>query len=242
MQKSDVIIIIPSRLASTRLPNKPLADIAGKPMIIRVVEQAVKAKIGEVVVASGDIEIDELVKKHGYNSIMTDTDLPSGSDRVYAAFKALNKNYNYIINLQGDLPIVSEKVINAIYKQLKDSDADIATAASKIHLEEDALNPNIVKVIMNELGNALYFTRTKAPWGDGDFWHHIGIYGYKKAALEKYINLKPSPLEKREKLEQLRALENGMSISVSIVDEFPLGVDTEEDLIKVRNLLAHSLK
>ncbi|ETO03823.1 3-deoxy-manno-octulosonate cytidylyltransferase [Reticulomyxa filosa] len=206
-------------------------------MIIRVVEKAIKANIGEVIVASGDIEIDEIVKKYGYNSILTDPDLPSGSDRVYEAFKNLGKNYKYIINLQGDLPLISEQIILAIYKKFKESDADIATAASKIHVEEEANNPNNVKVIMNDKGKALYFTRAKAPWGNGDLWHHIGIYGYKQKALERFVNLPLSNLELREKLEQLRALENDMNISVTIVEDFPLGVDTEEDLAKVRKLV-----
>ncbi len=237
MSESDSIIIIPARLASTRLPNKPLLDIAGKHMIIRVIEKAYESGVGDVVVACGDQEIVDIVTKFGCKAVMTDPDLSSGSDRIYAAYKQLNLKHRYIINLQGDLPTISPDLIMKINDGLISSNTDITTAASKIADEEEKRDPNVVKAIIGFDNRALYFTRAMCPWGEGDLYHHIGIYGYQNEALEKYIKFPPSPLEKREKLEQLRALENGLSISVSIVDTFPLGVDTIEDLEKVRGLL-----
>jgi 3-deoxy-manno-octulosonate cytidylyltransferase (CMP-KDO synthetase) len=230
------IIIIPARLASTRLPNKPLLDIAGKPMIIRVVEQAQKSGVGEVVVACGDQQIFDLVEAHSFSAVMTDPNLASGSDRVYAAYKQLNLKHEFIINLQGDLPTVSPELIIKINDDLISSKADIATAAAKITDTEEKHNPNVAKAVIGFNMRALYFTRSACPWGEGDLYHHIGIYGYKKEALERYVNFPPSPLEKRERLEQLRALENGLSISVSVVDSIPIGVDTKEDLEAARKV------
>jgi 3-deoxy-manno-octulosonate cytidylyltransferase (CMP-KDO synthetase) len=236
----SAVIIIPSRLASTRLPNKPLADIMGKPMIIRVAEQATKANIGEVIIACGDQEILGVVKEHGFNGVLTDPKLQSGSDRVYEAYEKLNLNAEVILNVQGDLPIISPKVIKQIYNQLIDSKTDIATAAAKIVDEEEKVNPNVVKAVIAKNNHALYFTRSKCPYGEGDLYHHIGIYAYTNAALKSFVALEQSPLERRESLEQLRALENGMTISVAIVDEVPIGVDTPADLEKARRFLAQS--
>lgn len=236
MIKSDTVVIIPARLASTRLPNKPLLDIVGKPMIIRIAEQAQRSQVGEVVIACGDQEIFDLVEKYNLKAIMTDPNLPSGSDRVYAAYKHLDLKHKYIINLQGDLPTVSPELISKISSDLISSDADIATAAAKIKDEKEKADPNVVKAVIGFNDKALYFTRSACPWGEGEMFHHIGIYGYKKDALEKFIKFPPSPLEKRERLEQLRALENGLTINVSITDNIPLGVDTPEDLEVVRRL------
>jgi 3-deoxy-manno-octulosonate cytidylyltransferase (CMP-KDO synthetase) len=238
MNLSDAVIIIPSRLSSTRLPNKPLADIAGKPMIIRVAEQAYKSQIGEVIIACGDKEIFDVVKNFGYNAVMTDPSLACGTDRIYAAFKLLDLKAKYIINLQGDLPIIDPTVVSKVYAKLISTQADIATAAAKIIDQEEIKNPNVVKAIIGYQGKALYFTRAACPYGEGDLYHHIGIYAYTYEALEKFMHFNPSPLEKREKLEQLRALENGLSIFVEVVDTFPIGVDTPDDLEKIRRYFA----
>lgn len=242
---NKILTIIPVRLASTRLPNKPLADIVGKTMIQRVYEQAKKADLGEILIACDGEEIANEVKKFGGNYIITDPNLPSGTDRIFAAYKNFKQDdFEVIINLQGDLPNIDPQVIRAAAAALINSDCDIATVASKIKNKSEISNPNVVKIAIafqdQNLGKALYFSRAAIPYAkneEADFYHHIGIYAYKKDALEKFVNLAPSTLEKRESLEQLRALENNMKIMVKIVDAHPLSVDTKEDLEVVTNLI-----
>lgn len=240
---SKILTIIPARLASTRLPNKPIADILGKPMIVRVLEQAKKSGLGEVVVACDSEEIKSAVEKAGGKAILTDPNLPSGTDRIYAGMLALPnyQDFEIIVNLQGDLPVIDPEVIKAAANAALESDADIATVASVIKNESEISNPNVVKIaiafVSQTLGQALYFSRSAIPHGKGDYYHHIGIYAYKRKALEKFVKLSPSPLEKRESLEQLRALENQMKIVVQIVDSHPLSVDTAADLEAVKNFL-----
>lgn len=235
------IVIIPARLASTRLPDKPLADIGGAPMIVQVVRRAVEAGLGPVVVAAGDADIVEAVETEGARAILTDPDLPSGSDRIWQALQRIDSQgeFDTIINLQGDLPTISAPVFKAIMGPLEEPSVDIATLVAEITDMDEATNPNVCKAIVSKaegarIGRALYFTRATAPTGEGPLWHHIGIYGYRRAALERFVSLPPSPLERREKLEQLRALEAGMSVGVAVVDEVPAGVDTQEDLEKAR--------
>jgi 3-deoxy-manno-octulosonate cytidylyltransferase (CMP-KDO synthetase) len=243
---NKVLIIIPVRLASTRLPNKPLADICGKSMIQRVYEQAKKADIGEVVIACDGEEIATEVKKFGGKFVITDPNLPSGTDRIYAAYKKFsNADFDIILNLQGDLPNIDPQVIRDAAKAAQNNNCDIATVASKISDESEISNPNVVKIAIafkeENLGKALYFSRCPIPYfktNSADFYHHIGIYAYTKSALEKFVNLEPSELEKRESLEQLRALENDMNIFVKIVKAHPLSVDTKDDLEKVTKLIA----
>jgi 3-deoxy-manno-octulosonate cytidylyltransferase (CMP-KDO synthetase) len=233
-----ILVAIPARLASTRLPNKPLAEILGKSMIQRVYEQALKADLGEVVIACDGEEIANEAKKIGAKFVITDPKLPSGTDRIYAAWKALGGEFEVIVNLQGDLPNIDPKVISAAAKAALDKDCDIATVASKIKNPDEITNPNVVKIARAESGRALYFSRAAIPYNEGDYFHHIGIYAYKKSALEKFVNLTQSSLEKRESLEQLRALENDMKIFVEIVDAHPLSVDTKEDLEVVTKAIA----
>lgn len=228
------IIIIPARLGSTRLPNKPLADIGGKPMVVRVMEQALKANVGEVIVACAEQEIKDAVEKAGGQAILTPPDLPSGTDRIYHA--ASRTPHDIIINLQGDMPLIDPKLIQKVLESLKNPAVDIATLVTPVNNAADKNNPNKVKAVLAENGRALYFTRSPAPHGDDQFYYHIGVYAYRRAALEAFVKLPPSPLELREKLEQLRALEAGMPIAAAIVDAEPLGVDTLEDLEKVRKL------
>ncbi|MBU6338752.1 MAG: 3-deoxy-manno-octulosonate cytidylyltransferase [Rickettsiales bacterium] len=293
------LTIIPVRLASTRLPNKPLADILGKSMIARVYEQAIKANLGKVVIACDGEEIAAEVKKFGGEYVITDPNLPSGTDRIYAAYEQLaDKNFDAIINLQGDLPNIDPNVIRAAAESSLEEGCDFATVASKIKNKAEITNPNVVKIAISfenftekNLGRALYFSRCPIPYYKDlgtflksrcdeldtlicenrsaayndireqrkrsksdvdshhsrdfeqvpDYFHHIGIYAYKKEALEKFVRLKPSTLEKRESLEQLRALENNMKIFVKIVDAHPLSVDTKEDLEVVTKVIADSL-
>lgn len=233
-----VLIIIPARLASTRLPNKPLADILGKPMIQRVYEQAVASNLGDVVIACDGEEIANVAKKIGAKFVITDPNLPSGTDRIYAAWQSLGKDFEVIVNLQGDLPNIDPNVIRSAAEAALNRDCDFATVASKITNPDEITNPNIVKIARAESGRALYFSRSAIPHGKGDYFHHIGIYAYKKSALEKFVKLAPSVLEKRESLEQLRALENDMKIIVEIVEAHPLSVDTPEDLAIVTKVIA----
>ncbi len=245
-----ILTIIPVRLASTRLPNKPLADICGKTMIARVYEQALKANLGDVIIACDGEEIAAEAKKIGAKFIITDPNLPSGTDRIYAAYKAsLAGNYEIIVNLQGDLPNIDPNVIKDAANAALTSDCDIATVASNIKNEAEITNPNVVKIAIafkeKNLGKALYFSRCPIPYSKinaADFYHHIGIYAYKSSALEKFVKLAPSDLEKRESLEQLRALENDMKIFVKIVEAHPLSVDTKEDLDIVTKLISQNEK
>jgi len=235
------IILIPARLGSTRLPNKPLADIAGTPMIVHVLRRALEAGIGPVAVACGEPEIAAAVRAAGGTAILTDPALPSGSDRIFAALTALDpdQKYDTIINLQGDLPTIPPSMLKTVLTPLENPDYDIATLVAPITTAAEAAAPSVVKAACAFAPNAatapaLYFSRAPIPAGDGPLWHHIGLYAYRRAALERFVSLPESPLERREKLEQLRALEAGMRIGVARVDHAPFGVDTEEDLERVR--------
>jgi 3-deoxy-manno-octulosonate cytidylyltransferase (CMP-KDO synthetase) len=239
------IILIPARMASTRLPGKPLADIAGLPMIVRVWQRAVASGLGPVVVAAAEREVADAVEKAGGRAVMTSPDLPSGSDRIFAALRAVDRGYEHdvVINLQGDLPTIEPASITASLEALTVTGADIGTLACEIEDAEDADNPNLAKVVPSwdvtgRRGRALYFTRAKAPWGKGPLYAHVGLYAYKREALQRFVGLVPSPLERREKLEQLRALEAGMSIALGRIDAMPQGVDTPEDLEKAREFYA----
>lgn len=235
-----ILTIIPVRLASTRLPNKPLADICGKTMIQRVYEQAVAADLGDILIACDGEEIAAEVKRFGGKFIITDPDLPSGTDRIYAGFKGFGGDFEVIVNLQGDLPNIDPMVIRSAAQAALEADCDIATVASKIKNISEILNPNVVKIAIAGSGRALYFSRCPIAYSKNnsdEFFHHIGIYVYKKAALEKFVNLPQSKLERRESLEQLRALENDMKIFVQIVDAHPLSVDTKDDLEIVTKLI-----
>jgi len=239
----DVLILIPARLASTRLPGKPLADIAGQPMIVQVLRRAEEAKIGPVVVATDDESIFTAVEKAGGRAVMTRADHPSGSDRIFEALGLADPDgrARIVVNVQGDLPTLEPGDLAASLQPLTDPAVDIATLAAEIRKPQERTNPNVVKVIGSPVSpkrlRALYFTRATAPSGDGPLYHHIGLYAYRRAALERFVALPPSPLELRERLEQLRALEAGMRIDVTIVDSVPLGVDTPEDLETARKML-----
>lgn len=240
----STIIMIPSRMASTRLPGKPLSDINGRAMILHCWDRAIAAQLGPVIVACGDREIYEAVDAAGARAVMTDPDLPSGSDRIYAALTEIDPDneYDVVINLQGDLPTIDPDAIRAAAAALDDG-ADIGTIAARIVKPGERDNPNVVKVCA-ALGDdcrrarALYFSRATVPAGDGDHFHHIGLYAYRRQALADFVALAPGRLERRERLEQLRALEAGLRIDVSLVDSVPLGVDTPDDLETARKLLA----
>lgn len=231
-------------MASARLPGKPLADIGGRPMIIRVAEQAKAANIGRVVVATDTQSVFDAVNSFGYEAVMTREDHQSGSDRIYEALLALDpeKQVDCIVNVQGDLPTIDPAIITRAIAPLADPAVDIATLAAEIILDHERDNENVVKVVGAALTpnrlRALYFTRATAPWGQGPLYHHIGLYAYRRAALERFVGLGPSPLEQRERLEQLRALEAGMRIDVEIVKTVPLGVDTPDDLERARAIVA----
>ena len=228
------IILIPARLASTRLPNKPLADIGGQPMIVRVMERALAANAGPVVVAAAEQAIVDAVEAAGGQAVLTDPDLPSGSDRIMQALDQCDPTgvYNTVVNVQGDLPTLDPDTINDTLAAL--DGADIATPVTEIVRAEERDNPNVVKAVFGANRRALYFTRATAPSGEGPLYHHIGLYVYRRAALQRFVKLPPGLLEKRERLEQLRALEAGMQINVAIVDTVLLGVDTPADLERAR--------
>jgi len=240
---SNAVVIIPARLAATRLPRKPLLDIAGAPMIAHVWRRAMEARAGPVFVATDSAEIADAVAKAGGRAVMTRADHASGSDRVYEALQAIDPSgeFDAVINLQGDLPTLEPRLIAACAAALGQG-ADIGTLAAEIADPSEVLDPNVVKAIGSPLPGgllkALYFTRAAAPYGAGAYHHHIGVYAYRRDALARFVALPPSPLEKRERLEQLRALEAGMSIHISVVDTVPLGVDTQGDLEKAREMLA----
>lgn len=241
---SKAVVLIPARMASTRLPDKPLADIAGHPMIVQVWKRALEANIGPVIVAADCHQIAQAVRDAGGDAVVTNPDHPSGSDRIFEALEHIDPNgdYDVVVNVQGDLPTIDPKAIQACFAPLADPDVDIATLAVEISEEAEKTNPNVVKVVgspaKSDLLRALYFTRATAPHGEGPLYHHIGLYAYRRKALEKFVNLPESPLEQREKLEQLRALEAGMRIDVALVDDVPLGVDTPQDLEKARKALS----
>jgi 3-deoxy-manno-octulosonate cytidylyltransferase (CMP-KDO synthetase) len=238
------LIAIPARMASTRLPDKPMADIGGVPMIVQVWRRAMEAKAGRVIVAADDACILDAIRGAGGEAVMTRTDHASGSDRIYEAITAVDpdRTFERIVNLQGDLPTLEARLVQACLAPL-DADAavDIATLAAEITRADERDNPNVVKAVGTPVAaqrlRALYFTRATAPSGAGPLYHHIGIYAYRRHALERFVALPPSPLEKRERLEQLRALEAGMRIDIEIVDTVPLGVDTPHDLARAREHL-----
>src|SRR5712671_1309246 len=244
MTHTRTLVLIPARMASTRLPDKPLLDIAGLPMIVHVLRQAEAAQIGRVAVATDAPEIAAAVKSHGGEAVMTRSDHPSGSDRIYEALCKLDPSgeVDIVVNLQGDFPTILPDNIRDVLGPLADPAVDIATLAAEIHTEEESTNPNVVKVVGSPISarrlRALYFTRATAPWGEGPRYHHVGLYAYRRAALERFVALPPSPLEQQERLEQLRALEAGLRIDVTIVDTVPRGVDTPADLETARRILA----
>jgi len=237
---SSAIVIIPARMAAQRLPGKPLADIGGVPMVVRALRQAEAADIGPVVVAAGEAEIVEAVESQGGRAILTDPDLPSGSDRVRAALQAVDSQgqFDAVINLQGDMPFVDPATIAAVARVMAtEPGCDIGTAVAVEASVEDRCNPDVVKAVLAmtaaDRGRALYFTRSTL-YGDAPVWRHIGIYGYRRAALDRFCAAPPSPLERREKLEQLRALEMGLSIWAAVVSEAPISVDNPGDLEAAR--------
>jgi len=237
------LVLIPARMASTRLPGKPLADIAGKPMIVHVAERAREADCGAVAVATDDVDVAEAVRAAGFTAVMTRADHPSGSDRIFEALGALDPDgrHNVVVNVQGDLPTIDPADIRAALSPLADPACDIATLGVEITVEEEKTNPNVVKIVGAPHGpsilRALYFTRATAPWGEGPLYHHVGLYAWRRTALARFVALPPSVLESRERLEQLRALEAGMEIHAAIIDSEPLGVDTQPDLERARALL-----
>ena len=246
MSESRTLVLIPARMAATRLPGKPLLDLAGLPMIVHVLRRAEAARIGRVAVATDTPEIAAVVAAHGGEAVMTRPEHPSGSDRIHEALGQLDPRgeVEIVVNLQGDFPTILPEHIRSVLGPLADPAVDIATLAAEIHLDEERSNPNVVKMVGSPVSarrlRALYFTRATAPWGDGPHYHHIGLYAYRRGALERFVALAPSTLERREKLEQLRALEAGMRIDVSIVDTVPRGVDTPADLETARQILAKS--
>ncbi len=238
------IVLVPARLKATRLPDKPLADIHGEPMIVHVWRRAMEADVGRVVVATDTEAIAEVVQRAGGEAVMTRADHPSGSDRIFEALRKVDpdRKADLVVNLQGDLPTLDPRLVRDCLAPLAKRDVDIATLAAEIRLEHERTEPSVVKVVGTPTSSpgtlrALYFTRCSAPFGEGPLYHHIGIYAYRRSALERFVKLPPSPLEVREKLEQLRALEAGMRIDVRIVETVPLGVDTPADLERARKLL-----
>ena len=243
---TNPVVVIPARMASTRLPGKPLADIHGQPMIVHVWRRAVEAEIGEVIVACAEPEIFDVIETAGGRAVLTDPDLPSGSDRVHQAIARIDPDarFDAAVNLQGDLPAIDPAVISASMEPLADDGVDLATLAAPISDPAEESNPNVVKIALSlnqpddRIGRALYFSRAAVPAGNGPRYHHIGIYAFRRAALERFVSLPPAPLERRESLEQLRALEDGMRIDVACVDTVPFGVDTPADLERARAVLA----
>lgn len=238
------IIIIPSRLASTRLPRKPLADIGGLPMIVRVAKRALEAKIGTVVVAAGNQDIlDAISGLEGVQGVLTDSSLASGSDRVHAALQQVDPagEHDVVINLQGDLPLIEPASLAAVLEPLKQDSFDIGTLAAPVQSEWERNAEQVVKIACDfgerSVARALYFSRLPIPWGAGPHWHHVGVYAWRREALERFVSLQPSALERRESLEQLRALEAGMTIGCARIEHAPQGVDTPEDLERVRKLV-----
>jgi 3-deoxy-manno-octulosonate cytidylyltransferase (CMP-KDO synthetase) len=244
MAENDVLVLIPARMAASRLPGKPLADIAGKPMIVHVLRRAEEAGVGPVLVATDSQEIAAAVEAAGGRAVMTRTDHASGSDRIFEALETVDPEakVKIVVNVQGDLPTLTPDDLRAALLPLADPAVDISTIATEIRNETERTNPHVVKVVGSPIApgrlRALYFTRATAPFGDGPLYHHIGLYAYRRAALARFVALPQSPLELREKLEQLRALEAGMRIDVALVDTAPLGVDTPAELETARALLA----
>jgi 3-deoxy-manno-octulosonate cytidylyltransferase (CMP-KDO synthetase) len=242
---TQTLVVIPARLHSTRLPAKALADLGGEPMVVHAWRSAMAAQVGRVVVATDSEQIQAVVEQAGGEAVMTRADHQSGSDRVFEAVTQVDAKgaYDLILNLQGDLPVLDAGLARDCLAPLREAGPDIATIAAEIKNGEDRDDPNVVKVVGTPTGaprrlRALYFTRATAPYGEGPLYHHFGIYAYRRAALERFVRLAPSGLEKREKLEQLRALEDGMRIDVSLVDTFPVEVNTPDDLERARRLIA----
>mgnify|MGYP000294844620 CR=1 FL=1 len=239
------IVVIPARMHSTRLPGKPLADIHGEPMIVHVWRRGMEADVGPVVVACAEPEIAEAVEAAGGRAILTRPDHTCGSDRIFEALQTADpdRKHDAVINIQGDLPTIEAAAVRASLEPLGTPEADIATLIAEIRLEEEKTAPSVVKAVVGlkpgeTVGRAHYFSRATVPAGDGPLYHHIGLYAYRRAALERFVALPPGVLEQRERLEQLRALENGMRIDAALVDTVPLGVDTPADLERARQMLA----
>jgi len=241
---ANALIVIPARLQATRLPGKPMADIGGEPMIVHVWRRAMESRAGRVLVATDDKGVRDAVEQAGGEAVMTRPDHGSGTDRIHEAVTAVDpgSQHDVVVNLQGDLPTLEPRLISACIAPLEDGAADIATLAARIADEDERNDPHVVKVVGSRTQEvrmrALYFTRATAPWGEGPLYHHIGIYAFRRDALERFVTLPQSELEAREKLEQLRALEDGMRIEVALVDTVPVGVDTPADLERARKILA----
>ena len=241
---SNPVILIPARMGSTRFPDKVLAEIAGAPMIVQVWRRAQEAALGRIVVAAAESAIVAAVEAVGGEAVLTDPEHPSGSDRIYEALMKIDPagDHDAIVNVQGDLPTIEPDAIRAAIAPLQRPAVDIATIGAEITIDEERTNPNVVKAVVaiapgERIGRALYFTRATAPSGEGPLYHHIGLYAYRRAALEEFVALPQGVLEQREKLEQLRALEAGMRIDLALVDTVPLGVDTPADLARARAML-----
>ncbi len=239
------IILIPARMGSTRLPGKPLAMIGDAPMIVHMLRIAGKAGVGPVAVACSEAEVAAAVRSAGGTAVLTDPSLPSGSDRVHGALQALDPEgrHDVVINLQGDVPTLDPDLLQLVLKPLADPSIDVGTLVTPIESAEEAAASSVVKAVCAfadhaETTPALYFSRQAVPWGPGPLWHHIGVYAYRRAALDRFVNLPVSPLEKRESLEQLRLLEAGMRIGVARAPAAPFGVDTPADLDRARSILA----
>jgi 3-deoxy-manno-octulosonate cytidylyltransferase (CMP-KDO synthetase) len=245
---ANPVLIIPARMASTRLPGKPLADICGAPMIVHVWRRATEAALGPVVVACAEQEIAAAITAAGGIAVLTKPDHPSGSDRIFEAVSKIDPagKHDIIVNVQGDLPLINPGAIRAALAPLADPAVDIATLAAAIEDDAELGTPSVVKIAAGfapgiDVARALYFSRVTLPHGPGPHYHHIGLYAYRRAALERFVTLPPSPLEQRESLEQLRALEAGMRIDVALVDTVPFGIDTPADLMRAREMMAARL-
>ena len=237
---SDPIVLVPARLGSTRLPGKPLADIHGEPMIVHVWRRACEAGVGPVLVAADAPEIVAAIRAVGGHAVLTRADHESGSDRIFEALEAFDPEgrHDVVINVQGDLPTIESYAIQASLLPLADPAVDIATLAVEITREDERTDPNVVKIVASPISagrfRALYFSRATVPHGEGPHYHHIGLYAYRRKALERFVRLSPSPLERREKLEQLRAMELGLSIWAAVAEDAPISVDNPADLEQAR--------
>jgi 3-deoxy-manno-octulosonate cytidylyltransferase (CMP-KDO synthetase) len=240
----NTIIVIPSRMASQRLPGKPLADICGLPMIVHVWRRAIESKVGQVLVAAAENRIADIVRAQGGDAIVTDPGLPSGTDRIAQALSLRDpeRTFRHVVNLQGDLPTIDPLAIKRCLAGLSNEPVDISTIAAEMSDPEEIANPNIVKALAplgpeREVAYARDFQRELEPGHEPPYWHHIGVYAYRRESLDRFVSLPVSALEAERKLEQMRALENGMRIAVVRVDAVPLGVDTPADLETARRLL-----
>ncbi len=241
------MVVIPARMDSTRLPGKPLADIHGEPMIVHVLRRAQEADIGPVLVACAEPEIADVVHRAGGEAVLTRPDHPSGSDRIWEALTQYDPDglHDVVVNVQGDLPTIEPDTVRVALGPLDDSDVQISTLVLEITEPSERDNPNVVKAAVAfadgaRIGRALYFSRATIPSGNGPLYHHIGLYAYRRAALARFVALPPGLLEQRERLEQLRALENGMRIDAALVDTVPFGVDTPADLVRAAEMLSRS--